>query len=121
MTITTDTSAADEQLAALRHYAGRSLTLSAMRDAGINTEWIEATPYSQSTGTAEYRALSADGTEKLIFGECLEPDCEDCGGYVTGRYVLDESEWEFVGAPDWYATVEETLAAVAAWANALER
>ena len=118
MDITVDTTAADEQLAALRHYSSRGLTLAAMTAAGIDTARIEATPYAQATRTAEYRALSADGAYKLIFGECLEPDCEDCGGYVTGRYVFDDSEWEFIGAPDWYATLAETLTAVAEWVNA---
>jgi hypothetical protein len=95
----------------------RILDWATISAAGIDTERVEIEENRGDTSLEMYRITSVDGMTSMAFGEYAD---REEGGWDSMTYEAftdgDHIVWESIGAPDWYGTVEELLAAVRDWA-----
>jgi hypothetical protein len=90
------------------------ITWADMQAAGIDTERVERIRHAQDNSLQQWEAGAPDDLTKIVFGECSEEP-----GWDAGTYERDdtESEWVFVGTPDFWEPADHAgmLARVASW------
>jgi hypothetical protein len=94
----------------------RILDWATISAAGIDTNRVSRDQNPQDTSLELYSIPSnTESGVRLVFGEYYD---RTEGGWDSLVYErVAEGDWQPMGAPDWYETPADLLAAVKAWAD----